>query len=362
MEQKETEIFPRKHIDSYDGMSVTADVWNEAHSEHRHAGRAHNLAFHGAGIVYGLEVAANDPPNNLVFISPGVAVDSAGYVVELQEPVAYDFGDSNEGELYLVIGHGERSIGGVDSDVRYLQDEFVVAALTKMPTRPAVEIARIRIEKPGKPILNPENPLYPKTGELDLRFRNEIGPKPHRAVQIGMINLGGKLHEEVLSGWEKLARQSENLAGPRLMIDHDPQVIKKLPRYDMLYLSGAGAFKVGNSDLEAIREFYQGGGSILLEALDQAGGESCQALVQELGVKLEPAEPGDDMLEFPYLFAEVPEGLAGGAVSTAERFIFSSSAYSLLWIGHKQGEALSREEIRSSHEWGLNMVQGLLRH
>jgi len=91
--------FPKVKIKPFDGMSITADVWSQAHEEHRHARRAHTQFTHGSGIVHGLEVVANDPPNRYVFISPGVAVDTAGNVIELIEPVAYDFGDSTEGPL-----------------------------------------------------------------------------------------------------------------------------------------------------------------------------------------------------------------------------------------------------------------------
>ena len=61
--------FPSTHIKPYDGMAITADVWGEAHAEHRQARRAHDLVFHGPGIITGLEVEANDPPDNFVFIS-----------------------------------------------------------------------------------------------------------------------------------------------------------------------------------------------------------------------------------------------------------------------------------------------------
>jgi len=137
-------LFPRMQVKPFDGMSVTAEVWAQAHDEHRQALNAHNLVSHGSGILTGLEVTANDPADQYVFISPGAAVDPAGNIIVVPEAVTYDFGESSEGMLYLVLGKGEREVGGVGSDTRYLQSEFVIAARPTMPKRPAVELARLR--------------------------------------------------------------------------------------------------------------------------------------------------------------------------------------------------------------------------
>ena len=137
--------FPKKQIKPYDGMSITAAVCAEAHEEHRQTERAHNLFLHGNGIITGLEVVANDPPDKHVFISPGIAIDSGGNVIELTEPVAYDFGNTTEGTLYLLLGHGEREVGGVQKESRYLQNEFVIAARSTLPKRASVELGRITI-------------------------------------------------------------------------------------------------------------------------------------------------------------------------------------------------------------------------
>jgi hypothetical protein len=357
MEKNGSEAFPSKHIDPYDGMSISADIWREAHEEHRQTRRAHDLVFHGSGIVYGLEVVANDPADQLVFISPGVAVDSAGYVVELVEPVAYDFGDSNQGELFLVIGHGEREIGGVDNDARYIQDEFVVAALPKMPKRPAVEIARIMIEKPGKPVKNAANPLYPLPGELDLRFRNQIGPGDNTPVLVGLVNLGGKPDKNVISGWEALASQAQVLNFRRLIINNDPSVINDLPRYGLLYCSGKGAFKLSKGDQDRIKAYLKGGGRLILEALDAGAVESCDQLLADLGVKAKPVTDGHPTLSSPFLFSGVPTGSQEGQVAAAVGVVYSTAAYSLTWSGRNGSQPTQRADLRSAHEWGLNLIR-----
>ena len=72
------EVFPTRRIKPFDGMAVTAGVWGEAHDYHRRRLAAHELLWHGAGIVAGLEVVASDPPDSAVYISQGVALYAPG--------------------------------------------------------------------------------------------------------------------------------------------------------------------------------------------------------------------------------------------------------------------------------------------
>ena len=41
--------FPKRSLKAYDGMSVTADVWEIAHDEHRDEMRSHILSMHKPG-------------------------------------------------------------------------------------------------------------------------------------------------------------------------------------------------------------------------------------------------------------------------------------------------------------------------
>jgi hypothetical protein len=52
------QMFPTKKIKSFDGMTITADVWEEAHEYHRQEQRLATLFSHGPGILTGLEVIA----------------------------------------------------------------------------------------------------------------------------------------------------------------------------------------------------------------------------------------------------------------------------------------------------------------
>ena len=52
---------PIRRIQSFDGMAVTAQVWDESHAYHQLYRRLHARPGHGTGILTGLEVIGPDP-------------------------------------------------------------------------------------------------------------------------------------------------------------------------------------------------------------------------------------------------------------------------------------------------------------
>jgi hypothetical protein len=352
-------IFPNTQIKPYDGMSVTADVWAKAHAEHRQARRAHDLIFHGSGIVTGLEVIANDPPNQLVFISPGVAVDPAGTVIVLSEPVAYDFGNTSEGTLFLVLGHGEREVGGVEKEVILIQDEFVIAARPTMPKRPVVELARVVISKSGNPVMNAADPEHPGIEELDLRFRDNLSLQTKQRVKVAVCELGSEV-PSVLIGWDYLGRECARSTSYALIVDQLP-VSGEISGYDLVYLSGKGAFKMETDQLKILHSLLDGGRTLIAESLDAAAERSFRSVFETLDVKLSPMDASHPILTVPFLFTAPPPGALGNQVQVNGRVIFSTAGYSLAWGGASSSGQASRADIRSAHEWGINFLHYCIR-
>lgn len=351
--------FPKTHIKPYDGMSITADVWARAHEEHRQAGRAHDLIFHGSGILTGLNVVANDPADRFVFISPGVAVDSGGNVIVLSEPVAYDFGSAADGTLFLLLGHGEREVGGVDKDVKYLQDEFVVAARSSVPKRPAVELARVTITKASKTIKNAADPAHPGQGELDLRYRMAIGVEPKKPVLVAICNFGPEVAGAV-SGWDYLSREAARYTPHQLIIDQGVSITDDLKNYDIVYLTGCGAFKSEDNKIKALKSYLDGGRTLVVESFDDASEAACKSLLEKLDLKPGSISSENELLTSPFLFNAPPAGNHGREIMIGKQIIYSTARYSLAWSGQFEGEKSTRADVRSAHEWGLNMVLACL--
>ena len=324
------DLFPKMRVKPFDGMSVTADVWAKAHDEHRDALGAHNLIAHGSGILTGLDVIANDPPDQFVFISPGAAVDPAGNVIVVPEPVAYDFGNASEGELFLVLGQGERELGGVGTEAKYIQNEFVIAARSSLPKRPTVELARITFSKPGVPIRNAKVSLHPEVDMLDLRYRNQIASRVTQLVSV-FVKVLGKDEPEIISGWDHLGNACRRELPYKLVVETSDVFPTALNDYGLVYLAGKGKFKSTDAMLKSLTGYFEQGKILIIEALDAEAQESCQALLDKL--KLLPVDAVKKAALFmdPFLFAEPPAGFSGSQVQVWEQVVYSTGAYGLAW-------------------------------
>lgn len=350
------DLFPKMRVKPFDGMSVTAEVWAKAHDEHRNALGAHNLVAHGSGILMGLEVVANDPPDQFVFISPGAAVDPAGNVIVVPEPVAYDFGGASDGELFLVLGQGEREIGGVGSEVKYIQNEFVIAARSSLPKRPTVELARITLSKAGNAVKNAEIPLHPEADMLDLRYRSQLKVSVNQPVSV-FVKVLGKEAPEIMSGWDYLGNASQRELPYKLIVDSSSAIPKDLSGFELVYLAGKGKFKSSDPMVKSLNEYIDQGKILLIEALDTEAQESCQELLDKL--KLLPIDADKKALLFtePFLFAEPPTGFSGNHVQVWKQVVYSTGAYGLAWAGLAGTGISSRAYIRSAQEWGMNLIR-----
>jgi hypothetical protein len=347
--------FPKRQIKPYDGMAITADVWTEAHEEHRQTERAHNHFLHGSGIITGFEILANDPPDNYIFISPGIALDTVGNVIELTETKAYDFGNTAEGTLYLLLGHGEREVGGVNKDIRYCQNEVVIAARSTIPKRASVELARITISEKGEPIKNAENPSHPGVDELDLRYRKPIGPGKKKAVRVAICELGQD-NASGSPGWDFLNRECERSTPYKLILDRNDSISEALLDYKIVFLKGIEPFQLSESDVQVLDQYLDLDKKLIIEAQDESSQASFEELLEKLNRELQPIEASSSLLIEPFLFNSPPEGLNGNLVLADSQVIYTNAGFSSTWAGKAGDTQLSRSDIRSAHEWGLNMI------
>jgi hypothetical protein len=350
------EIFPKTQIKPYDGMPVTAEIWAQAHGEHRQALQAHDVVFHGAGIIQGLEVVANDPPDQYLFVLPGVAVDPAGNVIVLTEPIAYDFGNATEGNLLLLLGSGEREISDGQNDIRQVQKEYVIAARPNLPKRPVVELARVRLSKRGNPIHNPLYPAHPGMEEIDLRYRLHVGRDPQQQVRVAVCPQGQEPPAGMLAGWDFLAQECKRTSPYRLIVDSGLPLTADLLYYEIVYLPVSGPVQFDPAGLKNLKTVVDTGRALFVEALDEAAEQSLRLLWNELNVSLSPVTADHPLMQTPFLFNILPNGRQAGKVLACNQVIYSDAGYSLAWSGRVAGKG-GRAEIRAAHEWGINLVQ-----
>jgi len=358
--------FPKKRIKPYDGMSVTADVWNQAHEYHQRVNQAHNLFFHGAGILIGLEVVASDPPDRMVFILPGVAVDSNGKVTVLSEPVAYDLGDEVEGPLYLTIIHKESSQGvkknSDGSTLSYIQDEFLITARQSLPENPMVELARFTRENRKSPINDATDSKTPGINEIDLRYRRKIQMQSEQLLTAAVIYLGDLKNPVHGKGLMRVSEEFRRNNQINLVIDDHTQLDRGILGYSFLYLVGKGKFQLTKTQIKGLQGYINLGGFLFMESCDSIAEESFKNMMNEIELPVSaPIENPHSLLNSPNFFVTPPGGYeVEGKLILSAGGVLSTYNYGQLWAGEGKERIPTREEIRSASEIAENIIHYII--
>ena len=356
-------IFPETCIQAEDGLTITAEIWQQAHSYHHRFQTFQGLLHHSWGIVTGLEVFASNPPDTSVYIQPGVAVDSQGRTIVLSQPVAYDIGTDMEGLIYLYLSYDESQPRStqLDEDAgepRLVRAEFSIAAQTALNDKPAVELARIQRRDRQDSFLNPVHPLQPDANEIDRRFRPEISTL--REASMAVCYLGDPAGLKQGKGAYYLANTLKHLGHYRLTVHDDAPLGPGVENNTLIYLVGRGRFELNQDQIEGLGNYVRRGqGTIFLEAYDSAAENQLLQLLRRLD--LEPANiaTNNPLLYEPHFFLKPPPGYnidSSSKVLAAEGVVYSARNYGLVWQGETSKGEPSRELIRSAVEWGTNII------
>lgn len=382
----------RKQIKAFDGMAVTADVWNEAHDYHRNALALHTAFSHAPGVLYGLEVIAGNPPDCQVYVQPGIAIDQEGRTVVVPEQRAYDMRTIG-GSIYLFLmqaisqPRNAPSLGAEDAP-RYVYSEYTLQAASQLPSTPYVELARVNRQSAITPIRTAADGDHPGVDEIDLRYRRQVGPSALPIVSIAVSYVGGMgtpgssaagNGQPAVASLASASGLSSHAAGITLLgrglrasgraqvcVDDNVQIDGRLASYTLLYLVGREAFQLPADQMRVLYEFVRQGGSILYESCrdapltaEPAGDASFLELMNAMGLRMEAPALNHPIFQEPHLFAAPPDGFetqAPGRFLLREGAMFSSYDYGCLWQGQRRGRLAKREEIRSALEWGENLV------
>jgi hypothetical protein len=358
--------FPNKRIKAIDGMAVTADVWEGAHTFHRDTQQYHNLYSHGSGIVTGMQVIASDPPDTAVYILPGVAIDTAGRTIAITEPTAYDVGKQVEGPLYLVMMYGESrprpesSQSTQEGAPLFVQSEFSIQALNALPAAPHIELARIRRQGRTAALIDANDALHPGANEIDLRWRRQSGGIGPATVGVA-VYYAGMAERQHGRGLMNLARAADHHRHFNVVVDDNAPLTESLGQYALVCAVGQRAFQLTDVERKALTDYAQAGGTVYLESCRREGApgsdQSFAELAAAFGAKLEDVRPGSALLSTPNFFAALPTGFEGqGGLKAGGGVILSLADYACVWQGERRGSPASREEIRSALELGENIL------
>jgi hypothetical protein len=375
------QTFPGKRLKPVDGMAVTAAVWDEAHNYHREQQRFHTMLNHGPGILTGLEVIASDPSDSSIYIRPGIAIAPGGQMVLITEPLRYDLGRTSEGLLHVLLDYGESrpradTTRNSDTGLQYVYDQFGLEASSALPDEPFVELARIRRQNREASIRDAADRWQPGPNEIDLRFRRRIGAEPQLEIALGVAKLGDIGDLRPGRGLQFLARFLRGLktlvegeGGCQAWADDQLSLDERLQPYTLVYLVAQTNFQLNQSEMTALYNYVQAGGTLLIESCRRSGDdlspadEAVTRLLKSLGFQMTDLGADQNLLTEPFLFAAPPDGFE---TSGSRQFLvgdgvmYSTYDYGRLWQGQRRNQPPGREAIRAGLEWGSNLVHAAL--
>ncbi len=387
MNLKEITKFQLKRENPFEGLVVDADTWRDAHNYHREHQRLHILTFHQTGIVGGLEVAANDPPDLSVIINPGIGIDPEGNTIIVSKSQKYKLQTRKKGTIYLVILFREIPGGpyqpAKDGQPSRIVEGYRIEERGELPNEPYLELARIEFDPAEEVIKEPKTPAKPGKNEIDFHFRQAaaapppVAPAPEKpksvpepppqqereTITVGHAVLGGADSDLHVAGLGNLVREINTKGIVELKLVENISLSKGLGKCDILYLTGNSSFELSADERSAMGKLMEAGGIIFGEGCSEGDvkgskefGLAFNKLAGQLKCKLENVQRDHPLLSAAHIFSAVPEGAMAGMLLAGGRMIYSGSDYGCAWQGGHQDDPLSREIIRSSVEMGYNIA------
>ena len=197
-------------------------------------------------------------------VLPGVGIDPVGRFLVVPSPVRVTIEESASltGVAYVILSQPSQS---PDADGR-IKEEAVVQVVGSPPDEPFLELARVKTA--GKTsIAYPEDPLDPRPGELDVRYRLSAGGLARGDVAVAEVTLpdAGDAHVGVAA---LLARAIGQDGAYRARYLGPVQIGDALPDATLLYTSGNREFTSTDGVATWPRSFLDGGGTLV--------GDGCQ--------------------------------------------------------------------------------------
>ncbi len=377
-------------------MLITADHWQIAHGYHQQRQTIHYEALHQGGIVSGLGVSIAPIPEEApskyrqprwLAIQPGLAIDAQGnpIVVSNVENCYLSAQPTAETTIYIVLKHSERS-----SQSEIVQEAFQIIEKDVPAEANEVELCRVRLGVGDVEIVSPEDVFAPTINQLDLRHRQWVKPRPQLTASVAAWSH----HGPIISHFKALFSSLPGLY-PALYGHITTQVLES----DLTYLSYDDFCDLPRPDQRQIAQYLQQGGVILVEAIADQLGElyrveselrsalatqgantSLHTSAQQEIAKIEDCiDEAVAQLTEPLLTFLTNEGLSLKAIDQEVRshpFSFSQwptihgqpvGLYGwgglLLLVGPlpqawgiSKDLYLSREDIRSAQEFGINLL------
>ena len=371
---------PLERLNVYDSLMMNAQRWKVAHYYHRQRQNLHYQSLNEPGIVCGLGVRVIEPPSEAAArfrdkrwleISPGIAIDVEGNPIIVDPKTDRTFRIATSppmtGSLtvYLVVSYVEPQDLEKAAKSDTIREWFRLDEKTSPPAEHEVELCRIKLEPGTVELQNPVEVLLPDTNELDFRYRRQAKARPAKAV-VRVVTTVNAAYDNM-----KYLMQSVASLYPALQGDTEIRQVdlyEKLPECELVYLPALQVLNIDAKELKTLENYLQIGGVVFIEIshkdddinydiLREGIEELVQTTFKTEMQSFSELNRNHPLRTTPFLFGKLPQ-IDSKVIQlwNAGGIILVEGDLSEAWGGLNQDKALERNDVRTAHEFGINIL------
>ena len=294
----ELEVKPLHRVAVKDGLLLTAELWQQAHSYHRQKQNLFYQSFHTPGIVAGLGVSVIQPPRDIpaqyrdfrwLRIQSGIAIDARGNVIVVPQPLDFRIASIAKEKaltVYLIISYVDPENLQTNSHQDIITETFRVDEKINLPSDSEIELCRILLQPSSDPLAqdnltNAIDLLNPEPNSLDLRYRRQAGIRPQKVIRIGQVINSNSRVNQVADNFANLGRSLSGMypqmwgysqiipidLKPNYSEKNDLSQLVKKENISIIYLDYQQAKNLSREEIEILKLWIQSGSTLLIEYL-----------------------------------------------------------------------------------------------
>ena len=368
-------INPFERLNAVDGLLINAERWRKVQEYHRQRQNLHYQALHQPGIVCGLGVKLITPNSSVpeiykdgrgIQVQPGIAIDLQGNPIIVPQPQNLHIDKRPQQDsltVYVIVDYRDPDDLEVASTQEMLQEKFRLDVKIRPPNDLEIEICRIIFPaNQAIQITLAKDILRPGYNNIDFRHRQLAGIRPQETIKVAQLRHNDRAYGENFANLDYLLKATTGLY-PQLKGSQSVELVAisspKLKDYDLLYLTGENSAIEDPREIAVLQQYLASGGVLLIDGLIDANNfnQSALELTKKLGYSLKPLSKTNYLRRQPFLFAALPQSLHNQPLQMVcdRGIVMVYGNLASLW-GLDENLSLSREQIRSGQELGINIL------
>jgi hypothetical protein len=373
---------PLERLQVYDSLMITAELWKVAHQYLRQRQNIHYQALHQPGIVYGLGVKPIPAPPGViresrsqswVEIQPGVAIDWEGNPIIVSEPMTFFIrvpkaSVEKPPPAYLFISYRDPEELSQSRDSVIVREYFRIDQKTTPPKGGEIELCRLRWSQGATSVIAPSDVFNPQENQLDLRSRLCAQLHPQGIVRVGTLHCPRNTYNNWVFLMQSVAALYPPLSGnpaiAQINLDLNPSAdfLEQAQNCHLLYLPANSTPNLEPQQINNLNAYLNTGGVLLIETsaksqppnfLQHLFDKRTQTHASDWQKQLPRTHP---LRNHPFLFAALPQ-IKQHPLELWYRdgILLLKGELSTTW-GLDEHLSLSRDEIRTAQEFGINIL------